>query len=965
MRSTLCNIILIIPFLLLFGSVYSQNINSNYQHYDLRSGLAQMKVHCVYEDSIGNIWVGTRNGLSKFNGENFTNYFRKDGLSGNRILAITTDSIGNLLLVTNNGVSFFDGHSFDNIISPISLVNGNLIQIEDSRYLIFADTIHPSYLIDLKKRKIDKYRYKELLKTINRKSIYPEYKYLDNDYDYLEVKKIIQILNEYKSTNRKDELYYEIGQNSNIKVLFKNSKFNNHSIRYNFFNSKMTVSIPSGCSLITRDTVFGINKSGDIWNYPFKIDLGQKSVELNNGQIVVPSDFGVFILSKPWFTHFSEKELPYVWSIVETDEGEFFTNSWNHGLYKITDGIIEKLEPESYFSVNFLTKSTKDKNEILYFPSNRGILKRSNKGIFELIGKENDYFTLHFDSVRNLIVSGIINGISILKDKKEKIIDLENHGLHTGEYFNSVSQDKYNRYWMSSYSGLCCYDPDKEKVVNFDEKMTEITKKGSFGIFQDDNSMWLGLNDGLAMVDINTMTLERINSVVLNSMVKGIINYNDSLLLIGAKTGLYLFNKKKYLEEKTIDIVQINKSHGYFGVEPGFDCFYRDSKDRIWITAANHLSILTPREDFINPLSIQPNFTAINHDRIHFSHKNRVYNIKEHNDKVEIEYEAVGVMRPDNVMFKYQLDNQEWSPWIKDKKVVLTNLKHGKHNVKLRAGPSDLSVENFPVDFLSFKINLPFYKWIWVRVLFWIITIGTLLFYLVNFYRIRQKQKRYQEKIKENHYLKNQILLSELNPHFIFNALSSIQSNVIQDNKMKASEQIVRLSKLIRAILNSSVRGNLSSDSIENLQVPIKDELNLIKYYLTFEKEKHRDRFDFEIIYPDNFDLDSTFIPPMLLQPLVENSIKHGVIPLKNRKGKIEIKVNSEDDFITIIVSDNGIGIKASLEENAKKLSKPESLGTKIIAERIQVLKELGLEILFDQKSSPKGTTTIIKLKNE
>jgi len=176
--------------------------------------------------------------------------------------------------------------------------------------------------------------------------------------------------------------------------------------------------------------------------------------------------------------------------------------------------------------------------------------------------------------------------------------------------------------------------------------------------------------------------------------------------------------------------------------------------------------------------------------------------------------------------------------------------------------------------------------------------------------------------------LEHQSLNSSMNRHFIFNALNSIQYYMNKEDKLSAHKYLSRFAKLIRMNLDSSM---------SNL-VPVSEEITRLDLYLQIELMRFEDKFDYTISIADDIDTESIEIPPMLLQPYVENSILHGILP-GNKSGRIDIRVeHNSEQHIVFSIQDNGIGIEASKAKKNDKKNPHVSRGTSITAQRIQLL---------------------------
>jgi len=209
------------------------------------------------------------------------------------------------------------------------------------------------------------------------------------------------------------------------------------------------------------------------------------------------------------------------------------------------------------------------------------------------------------------------------------------------------------------------------------------------------------------------------------------------------------------------------------------------------------------------------------------------------------------------------------------------------------------------------------------------------------------------------------LLLSELNPHFIFNVLATIQNKILFEEKELASEYVVKLSKLMRNFLNASHRANLMSSGKPDYEMQLSKEIELLKGFIEFEQIKSNYHFDYHIDIDKDIEPGYIMLPPMLIQPFVENSIKHGLL-MSDKKGNLWIKIEKNENDLVINIEDDGIGIAESMKIHKKYNKTHESLGSKIVMERIELLNKLGYQISIDiLDRKPNGTIIKIILKDE
>jgi sensor histidine kinase YesM len=216
--------------------------------------------------------------------------------------------------------------------------------------------------------------------------------------------------------------------------------------------------------------------------------------------------------------------------------------------------------------------------------------------------------------------------------------------------------------------------------------------------------------------------------------------------------------------------------------------------------------------------------------------------------------------------------------------------------------------------------------------------------------RIKQLEISFEKEIAE---LKVSSLQSQMNPHFIFNSLNSIKLNIIKDNKENAVYYLNKFSKLIRKILTIS----------REKEVSLQEEIDTLELYVSIENLRFKNEIQFLINVDKNINLETIKIPPLILQPFVENAIWHGLSP-KDGEKKLKLSIlKSENNFIEIGIEDNGIGRKKAQEFKAQKMIKRESIGLKLTEERLAVFSNhLSEKHQITFADLEQGTKVTIKL---
>jgi sensor histidine kinase YesM len=223
--------------------------------------------------------------------------------------------------------------------------------------------------------------------------------------------------------------------------------------------------------------------------------------------------------------------------------------------------------------------------------------------------------------------------------------------------------------------------------------------------------------------------------------------------------------------------------------------------------------------------------------------------------------------------------------------------------------------------------------------------------------RIKQLELSFEKEIAE---LKVSSLQSQMNPHFIFNSLNSIKLNIIKNNKENAVYYLNKFSKLIRKILTIS----------REKEVSLQDEIDTLELYISIENLRFKNAINFSKNIDKNINLETIKIPPLVLQPFIENAIWHGLSPKEGEKKLVLSILKTNKNCIEITIEDNGIGRKKALEFQQQKMIQKKSLGLKLTEERLSIFgskNNIQHTIIFedfDGETSETGTKVTIKLYN-
>jgi hypothetical protein len=322
-----------------------------------------------------------------------------------------------------------------------------------------------------------------------------------------------------------------------------------------------------------------------------------------------------------------------------------------------------------------------------------------------------------------------------------------------------------------------------------------------------------------------------------------------------------------------------------------------------------------------------------------------------HNENFfEINFNGYNYRKRGKLNFQYRLIGltNEWTN-TNNRQITFTSLDPGAYRFEIKTCNEDGLWNTHPICF-SFKIELPFWKraYFILLVTFTILSI-TFLFIWWRIHLIKQKNNL----ILQMNEFQRKALASQINPHFIFNSLNSINSFIINEDRINASKYLNRFAKLMRLCLNNS----------EKKYVPIHEEYDLIKNYLELETMRFRNKFNFEITIQERILSAGYKIPSMLLQPYIENAIIHGLIPKENGQGKLHITIFFVGEQLRCEIIDNGIGRTKAQEAKRASVVKHKSMGTLLTEERMKAYLDneefsyfLEITDLYDEQNDPAGT---------
>jgi len=518
--------------------------------------------------------------------------------------------------------------------------------------------------------------------------------------------------------------------------------------------------------------------------------------------------------------------------------------------------------------------------------------------------------------------------------------------------------DSRKQIWKGTISSLYKFNALENSLVEFKPRDT-LFKNGFTCMRQLENGIYaIGARFGGIVLMRDTSVIARIteNEGLLGNSVKYLLPLKDRLWVSTAK-GISIISFQSYNPVK-YTITNIGKNDGFNDLIIYQLMLYQGN---ILAATSNGIYEIDQPEQFLQrvPKTIPLYINTISYYKGDTSGISKI-TLPYNNNRLVIRYSAVCFNLPEDIKYYYRFDNRD-TTWyeIASTELVMENLIPGIYNLEIKAAiPGERRFSD--IQKLQIIIEKPWWQNSWLIVAGLFIIAGVV--YLVYKNRIKKITAREKEKtaLKSKMIEMEQTALrAQMNPHFIFNCLTSIQQLVVTGNKTEANEYLVRFARLIRKTLDLSGRSFIT----------IEEETNYLKEYLILEQLRIPGQFEFSIHTDENIDTLKTEIPNMMLQPIVENSIRHGIKHLDNKRGYITIELKRSNDNIICLITDNGVGRKKLKEADGKYFNENKSFGMDIVNKRLEALSfhptnesMLEVEDLYDQAGLPTGTKVTMRL---
>jgi len=982
--------------------VFGQNFDDNLLPVRAIQKEEIRKIKSLSEDSFGYIWLATDKGLYTFNGNTLSKFNRLNQLvqntyytdvivdSKNRVWAGTYYQGLICINLNNNKITQYK-HKFSDSLS----IADNRIKLifEDDNQKIWVAT-HTSGLNKLNENNntFDHYLPSNNLPERNNRNIdeFVTYNQDPNNKNIYWIGSLDGLLR-FDVTGHKFELFD--CNESTIQQKNSLTGLENESRNISFTKEGLMLGTWGGgiCKVDTVERIFDSYKfeSTDFVSH-LRNNVLFSTVNKQNKFIVTIDKKGTleYIHNSKKLKKISKRLLSKYF--IDSEGKEWFVFNNNKLFVKPRQSslfrpfIYDRRMKYFFFEKNKILYSKYQKEQVIYFDINTGSLKTINYAAIHEMGSnwitniyrthkdelilqegkdlytlkngvislyfEKDFLKTKVNTSDGIIISSVVDRddeiwigfkkygiLRVFKDrKKSKFYNVKEGMIHSG-MMGTLFEDNQRRIWFGSEKGLGYIDKNDDKIYNIIDSVRSFIYVNSF-IQSSDSVIWVGENNSIVKIIVNSENNYKIKSIIPPQIIGGDIDLqeiddNGNIWGISSR-GIFYFNTK-------------SNSFKFWGSTYGFKSVRKlklFNTDSMYVATSNTILKGKTTDLFFKDKTAKLEFTYLKLFNKIFNYSDKPLsqlselNFKYKQNFITIGFSLLEVINPDNLNFEYKLEgqNSEWIPLGKRNYVEFSHLNPGSYNLQIR----QIYIGHKPIysKVLSINVEAPFWQTWWFELI-----VFSLIFLGIFIYISRKNKKREIEFKKEVAFQKQlanvemMALKSQMNPHFIFNCLNTIKLFVKEDKKEKASRYIGDFAKLLRMALNNS-RVDL---------IPLNEELEYVRLYIEMEKMRFEHKIDYVISYPDDLDLKKFRVPPMLIQPFVENSIKHGILPLRT-KGKLTVNVKKESERIIYTILDNGIGRKASIAKNkGNRIRK--SHGINITNDRLRLIKTIyGMEASID-----------------
>lgn len=929
-------LIRVLPFFFhLVTSTVISGQEFTYSLFDTKDGLPSSAITALAEDHYGHLWIGTDGGLARYNGYEFQYFFNEPTYRPGRVNALDVDNWGNIWIGTNTGLSRFSQGEFH----PVELAGLDTISIQGliatERGQVIIATIYDLYILD----------------GIEEGEL---------TFDHFERDGIL-----YLEENYNGEIW--IGTTNDLQKFSKGNII--EEISQNLTNSEGVINVyplndklliateddniylfdPELRKLETKlpyqegfgDFVCFKKWNGQIWSiYSFLIlqqsdSIGTqisypknwniKSIKTclvdSNENLWLGSSEGLIRIRKSSFTDLDFSDIKYeIYSMMEDREQVIWMGS-NHGLvYQWDQSGIQRWKTPPDFSGEVIDMVQDTGGNIWLASYWLGLVHVTEDSIYRFQVEDiselgPDIYDLQLDSNNNLWI-GSYRGVFIKKENENKFIAGDSLGLpnQCDVYEIKVGAKGV---WLATSCGLYHEKGQRLEHINLPDLSSVVSIRS---LLVDDSLLWIGtVGFGLRCYRIEKNNLDIL--YVVDQPDRTILDIEKGKDRIWAGTPRILL---EIYPDSNFHLNIFSATDGFFNEGYAFLKLFVDHHKNLYITTSRGLKKLV-RE---NTGAIIERNIVLNHllaDGKDVDLTSTIVSLPSKTKIIEFSYYYPDITRTDFLYYQWKmLDQEEWTDWSSRREISLYNPRSGPYQLEIRVKEANQILNSKKINFL---VSYAWYQQSWIQA-------GILLgvgFMLYSFLKkrettIRLKQHLETERALTMASLESRALRAQMNPHFLFNILNNLQEMILAGESSLAQSYLTKFSRLMRMILNISSKE----------YIKLENELEFLNLYLELEQL----RFDHQLKISIETDPELLVeeIPVFMIQPLIENAIRHGLRPLQEEK-KLQIIIDQYDSSIRIQVIDNGVGLKERSRFNIVE-EKTEVRALDLIRQRLDIIAE-------------------------
>jgi ligand-binding sensor domain-containing protein len=934
-------------FLINFLLAFSLNAQFDFlRNYNVKQGLPSSDVYSVIQDSKGFIWISGDVGVCRFNGYEFKNFDVSHGLADNTVFGIHEDHKKRVWFSSVSArLSYYSNDSIYRLPCNDTLDQLLSFALINSLYVDKRDTIWMGTTENF----LFKISPGRMAKDVQ-KIVMPDGKY------------ICEI---------EDQLIYGGNSKGPVKVAVYNKLSRTYSIEtgiYNAFNSPLRF---TARKLYDKSYLVSVDKDlihfgdGKILNQKKEASAGIFIHEEKNGSILLSTYQGAFWYDDARFENrhaiqqLNNKVVTSVW--VDKENG-MWLGTEGQGLY-----YIPFREFKYYTAQNGLPDSritcTAAKDSIVISAHATGVISLLYKDTIKIIRPSYDNEPVQTPHIINLfnyknqlylnsecnVFKFEDNTLKPIRQYKElsikKIILGEDSTLWGMKYIRfgklnsfenptandvalkyskllNIYQDAKGLMWVCTVRGIFTYDKELHDMSKEDTlyryRCVDITADKK-------NNLWFPTKGGGLIIKKGKQLMQiTVKDGLPSNFCKKIIIDGDKVW-VGTNKGLSCVTLQN---NGTYKIENIHAVNGLLTDEVN-DIIKKGNE--LWITHNNGISIFNPDDLKNNTCKPPIHLVSVNINGERFS-DTVASHLKHDQNFLSFNYIGLSYKDAGNILYRYKLIGLDTN-WLYTKytQVNYQTVPPGTYEFVVYASNNDGYWSEKPACFY-FTVHSPW--WLtWPVIASTIILLFLVFFYIVRA-RLNQLRKRENEKMKLQQRISEtelQALRAQMNPHFIFNSINSVQYFMTENDSKSSRKYLAKFAKLIRYVVDNS----------KPVSIPLKTELEALSLYLELEALRFEEKFEYTIDIDNSVDIDYVQIPSMLIQPYIENAIWHGLMHMEG-KGNIYIGLKIEETILKCVVIDNGIGRVRSKEiNNNKEKSIRKSLGMSITKERLDIINQI------------------------